>query len=125
MFKYIMKRFSFAFIFLILFTFSSCSKASNEIMFMNSLKNDISKIYNIERVDIKIMDQNDIKISLIDSRFNNYSSEEKQKIAKQIGELVIELRKDMSKIKTGELTFTDESNYLIVKTSKTESFNLF
>lgn len=117
-----MKKYHFIFLFLSLFTLLNCAKANNEIMFMDKLKNDISKIYDIEKIDIKMSNHDDIKISIIDSKFYNHSSEEKQKIAKQIGELVSE---GMPQIKTGEILFTDKSNYLIVKTSKSESFNLF
>lgn len=94
-------------------------------MLMNNLKNNISKIYDIQRIDIKMLNQDDIKITFTDSRFNNYSSNEKQKLAKEIGALVTKLTEDKSKIITGELIFIDESNYLLVKAKKSESFKIF
>ncbi|MGE5944976.1 MAG: hypothetical protein ACM31G_11620 [Flavobacteriales bacterium] len=120
-----MKKLPLTLFFLFLITLSSCSKEKGEFIYMLNLKNDISKTYNINRVDIKMLNEDAITITLIDSRFNNYSSEKKQKLAKQIGILVTELRGDMIKIKKGELIFTDESNHLIVKTTKSESFNIF
>lgn len=119
-----MKKTTIIFITLIMITLSNCSKNKNEIMYMIELKNHISKTYDIKRVDIKIL-SDDIKITLTDSRFNNEDSERKQKLANQIGELTIELRGNMPKLKTGELIFIDQTNFAIVKTNKSESFNLF
>ena len=92
---------------------------------MNDLKNEISKTYGIEKVNIELLNQNSLKISFTDSRFNNYSTDKKQKLAKQIGKLIEESRDKMPGIRTGELIFIDETNFIVGKSTKAESFKIF
>ncbi|WP_162623361.1 hypothetical protein [Confluentibacter sediminis] len=92
---------------------------------MNKLSNEIKETYNIKSIDIKMLRKDDIIISLTDSRFHNFSSEKKQALANQIGELVSKLRGDMTKINTGELLFINETNFIVGKTTESESFKMF
>lgn len=110
---------------LIMLTLFNCSEAGSDIIYMNRLKNDISETYDINKIDIKLFNGDSIKITLIDSKFKNESWERKQKIAYQIGERALQLKEKMPKLRTGELIFTDETNFSIVKTTTSESFNLF
>src|SRR5690606_5851644 len=117
---------------LIMLTLFNCSEAGSDIIYMNRLKNDISETYDINKIDIKLFNGDSIKIILIDSKFKNESWERKQKITNKIEERAIQIKEralqhkeKIPKLRTGEFIFTDETNFSIVKTTTSESFNLF
>ncbi len=92
---------------------------------MNQLKESISQKYETEKVEINIKNNNELTVSLIDPKFVDYSPAEKEQIALEIGKLAKELSEDKETIKSGVVNFRDEENYGIVKTSDSETFQMY
>ncbi|MCK0148175.1 hypothetical protein MWU78_21185 [Arenibacter sp. F26102] len=92
---------------------------------MNQLKKSISEKYEPEKVDIKIKNNDELIVSLIDHKFDDYSPARKEQISREIEKLAQELRKDKETIKSGVVNFRDEGNYGIAKTSSKETFQMF
>ncbi|MFI1772365.1 hypothetical protein [Thalassobellus citreus] len=120
-----MKKTTFIFTLFAFIIVINCSKARENISYMYNLKEAISDNYDTDDIKINITNKNEIEelnISISDSKFNSYSSKKKQIIANEIGKIASKLREN--KIITGKLIFIDESNYGIVKTSKTDSYKI-
>lgn len=119
-----MKKTTLIFTLLTLLIVLNCAKARDNISYMYNLKEFISDNYDTDhiKIDISTNEENEVlKVSIEDSKFNNYTPKKKQKMANEIGNTALELRK---KPITGELIFIDESNYGIVKTSKSDSYKI-
>ncbi|GGD27651.1 hypothetical protein [Hyunsoonleella pacifica] len=93
---------------------------------MKELKEEISKEYDIENIKINITNQDKeqvLNILIGDSKFNNYNTRNKQKLAFEIGKLAFKVY-NPSDIILGKLTFEKESNYGLVKTSSSNSYKM-
>jgi hypothetical protein len=110
---------------ILLITLFSCSEVTGEFEYMNRLKKSIAEKYETEKVEINIKNKNELTVSLIDSKFDEYSPEKKEQISREIGKLAQELREDKEKIKSGVVNFRDEKNYGIANTSDTETFQMY
>ena len=110
---------------IILITLFSCSQVAGELKYMNDLKHSISEKYESEKVEINIKNNNELTISLIDPKFDNFSPDKKEQISREIGKLAQELREDKEKIKRGVVKFRDEESFGIAKISSTESFQMY
>lgn len=112
--------------FIIITTFS-CSQFRKELSQMKELKEEISKEYDIENIKINITNHQDkeqvLNILIGDSKFNNYNTRNKQKLAFEIGKLAFKVY-NPSDIILGKLTFEKESNYGLVKTSNSNSYKM-
>ena len=108
-----------------LITLFSCSEVTGEFEYMNELKNSISERYGTEKVEINIKNKSELIVSLVDPKFDDYSSAKKEQIALEIGELAQGFREGKEKIKKGVVNFRDEENYGIAKTSSTETFQMY
>jgi hypothetical protein len=98
------------------------------VLLIQELKTNISKTDNTEHVKVELStsDNNSIlKILLEDSKFNNYSSKEKQSMANDIGTMALKYKDSLHQITQGKLTFIDKTNYGLVKTSNSDSYNMY
>lgn len=124
-----MKKITVLFTLFISITCFNCSeKIKKNVLLIQELKTNISKTYNTEHVEVKLStsDNNSIlKISLEDSKFNDYSSKEKQSMANDIGTMALKYKDSLHQITQGELTFIDKTNYGLVKTSNSDSYNMY
>ncbi|WP_242927609.1 hypothetical protein [Pontibacter vulgaris] len=120
-----MKKITSAILTVLLITLFSCSEMSGEFKYMNQLKESISKKYETEKVEINIKNNNELTVSLIDPKFVDYSPAKKEQIALEIGKLAKDLSEDKETIKLGVVNFRDEANYGIVKTSDSETFQMY
>lgn len=110
----------------------NCAKQKEDFSFMFNLKETISENYDTDSIKINMLENENhvvLNISLEDSKFNYYSPENKQKIAREIGKLALQLRNkisqtDLKPIEMGELTFVDKSNFGIIKTSNSDSYKM-
>ncbi|MCK5443571.1 MAG: hypothetical protein KAJ23_16925 [Maribacter sp.] len=103
---------------------SSCSQERGSLIYMNDLKKKISKDYRTEQIEINITNKN-LTVSLLDSKFENYGSIKKQGIAREIGQLAKDIKEDGPKLESGVVKFINTSNYIIARTSKSESYNMY
>lgn len=103
----------------------SCSEVAGEFTYMNRLKEAISEKYETEKIEINIKNDDELIVSLIDPKFDEYSETKKERISREIGQLAQELREDKETIKSGLVNFRDEENYGVVKASSTETFKMY
>jgi len=103
----------------------SCSNVTNELSFMNDLKESISEKYDIEKVELKMNNGSNLTVIIKDSKFENYDLKRKQRISSEIGQMITHLRDNDEPIKSGSVRFMNEDNYGIIKTSDSESFKMF
>ena len=120
-----MKTCTSAILSILLITLISCSEMTGEFEYMNQLEKAIPEKYETEQVEVNIRNKNELTVSLIDSKFDDYSPAEKEQVSREIGKLAQELREDKGKIKSGVVNFRDEENYGIAKTSDTETFQMY
>lgn len=120
-----MKKYTTATLIILLITLFSCSEMTGEFEYMNRLKKSISEKYETEKVEINIKNNNELIVSLIDPKFDDYSPAKKEQISREIGKIAQELREDKEKIKSGVVKFRDEKNYGIAKTSNTVTFQMY
>ena len=123
-----MKKTNLLFTLLTFLLIFNCSKAREDLSYLYSLKEAISENFETDLIKINISENEKsevLNISIEDSKFNHYSPKKKQKMANNIGEIALKLRKNTQKTITGELTFVDESNYGIFKTSDSQTYNIF
>lgn len=120
-----MKTFTAVILPMLLITLFSCSGMSEEFKYMNRLRESISRKYEIDKVEINIKNSNALSVSLIDPKFDDYTSARKEQISREIGKLAQELREGKQTIKSGVVNFRDEENYGIVKSSTTDTFQMF
>lgn len=119
------RKIASVFLTILLISLFSCSEMSGEFKYMNQLKESISKKYETEKVEINIKNNNELMVSLSDPKFADYSLSEKKQIALEIGKLAEELREDKEAIKSGIVNFRDEENYGVVKTSDSETYQMY
>ncbi len=110
---------------ILLVTLLSCSEMTGEFKYMNRLKKSISEKYETEKVEINIKNNNELIVSNIDPKFDDYTPAKKEQISREIGKLAQELREDKEAIKSGVVNFRDEENYGIAKTSNTVTFQMY
>lgn len=120
-----MKKLIPLFLTILLAPLFSCSEVIGEFNYMNQLKKSISEKYETEKVEINIKNNNELTVSLIDPKFDDYSPAKKEQISREIGKLAQEFRKDKEGIKSGVVNFRDEENYGVVETSSTETFKMY
>ncbi|EJF09788.1 hypothetical protein O71_12904 [Pontibacter sp. BAB1700] len=120
-----MRKYTFVFLTMLLISLLSCSEMGGELNYMNRLKKSISEKYETDKVEINIKNKSELTVSLVDSKFDDYSPAKKEQVAREIGKLAQELREDKEPIKTGVVNFRDEENYGIAKTSSTVSFQMY
>jgi hypothetical protein len=107
---------------ILLVSLFSCSEMTGEFNYMNRLKESISEKYETQKVEVNIKNNNELIVSLIDPKFDDYTPARKEQISREIGKLAQELREDKEKIKSGVVSFRDEESYGIVKKSSSVSF---
>lgn len=101
----------------------SCSGV-DKLNFARELQSAISKTYNTKDIQIKVVNHDKLLISLQDSDFGAQSSQEKQKISREIGKMANDLRKD-EPFKSGTVNFIEETNLLVYHSTTTVSYNMF
>ena len=120
-----MKNFTFSLLTLFLITLSSCSEMTKEFKFMNELRSEISEEYDTNEVEINLRNKNILVVSFSDSKFDDYSSGEKKRIAKRIGAMVRKKTKNREPIKSGKVEFVDETEVGILKQSDSDTYNMY
>jgi hypothetical protein len=76
----------------------------NNMLLIQELKTTISNSYNVEHLQVNLLKQDSstiLKISIDDSKFNNYSPKEKQTIANNIGTMALKHKDDLPQITQG------------------------
>ena len=120
-----MKKITTTILTVLFITLFSCSEVTGEFKYMDELKKSISEKYETEKVEINIRNNDELIVSLVDPKFDDFNTDRKEQIAQEIGKLAQELREDKEKLKSGVLKFRDEANYGIAKASSTETFQMY
>ncbi|CDF79736.1 conserved hypothetical protein [Formosa agariphila KMM 3901] len=123
-----MKQIGLIFALLGCLSMMNCSKAKDKLMFIHHLKKNITNTYNTEQIEVKINEDDnniDLLIFITDTKFNNYSTQQKHNMAKTIGQFAIKDEIKTSKIKSGELIFINETNKVLYKTTDSESYKMY
>lgn len=92
---------------------------------MDQLKDSISEKYQTEKIDINIRNNDKLTVSLKDPKFDDYSSDRKEQVAREIGKMVRELEYFPEQIKTGLVKFVNEKKSGIAKTSSSHLYNMY
>ncbi|MGB7786272.1 MAG: hypothetical protein WBL27_09240 [Salinimicrobium sp.] len=101
----------------------SCSENS-KFGFGYRLKNAISETYDTGEIQIKIINDEQLLVSLKDSDFYAHSSAEKQEISKAIGKMANDLKKG-EPFKAGTVKFVTQSSLGVLSKTETVSYNMF
>lgn len=120
-----MKKYACTILPIFLIILFSCSEMTGEFKYMIQLKKAISEKYESDKIDINIKNNNELIVSLIDPKFDDYTATKKEQIALEIGKLAQELSEDKETIKSGTVSFQDEKNYGIAKISSAETFPMY
>ena len=120
-----MKRVTTVFLTIFLVTLAGCGEVTGELQYLDDLKRSISEKYDTEEVEVNINTQTELEVLLKDSKFSDLSEVRKEEISKEIGGLAKKLRHDRNQITKGIVKFRDEENYGILKTSRTEGFQMY
>lgn len=91
---------------------------------MNSLKEVLRERYTPE-LEMSILNQEDLTVTLIGAGYKDYSPGEKQEIAREIGQLAVSIDEEQPKFKSGVVEFVENSRFLVVSISHKESYNMF
>ncbi|WP_207509129.1 hypothetical protein [Telluribacter humicola] len=102
-----------------------CSEINGDLKFMHDLKNSISEAYKTKDIEVTIVNKTALKVLLKDSKFDDYSSDKKVSISRDIGKLANSLRENKEFFTMGVVEFIDEENYPLVKKSSSESYNMY
>jgi len=119
-----MKNFDKILIIIVISILVSCKGMVKEFQTMNKLHDTLTRKYATKEISINITNGKYLHVSIVNSKFNKLQSEEKQKMAYEIGEIVLKVMGKESKIESGKLVFVDKNNYVVVNTSKSESFDM-
>lgn len=117
-----MRNCLFILFYFLLLGLGSCS-GFDRITDALELKNEIEEKYDSEEVEVKVTNKEDISVSLIDKDLSDLSPQEKQKIAVEIGEMVLEMQPEG--FKAGTVHFVENTHMLNVKTSSSVAFEMF
>ena len=119
-----MKKFNLLILSILLITTIGCSNLTGKFKFMNELKNSVSEKYGTEEVEVQLINKNDLLVVLKDSKFENYSPEEKKDVSLEIGEIVSNLNTNDININNGQVQFLTEKDYGLIKTGDAQSFKM-
>ena len=92
---------------------------------MNSLKEVLTERYASEKLEISIINQEELTVTLIGAGYKDYSPDEKQEIAREIGQLAVSIDEEQPKFKSGVVEFVENSRFLVVSISHKESYDMF
>jgi hypothetical protein len=120
-----MKKITLSLISLLVITFSSCSEMAKEFKFMNEIRDEISKKYETNQVEINLQNKTKLIVTISDPKFKDFSSERKETISKKIGTLVKRIGKDRELINSGVVKFVVQKSYGVAKTSKSDIYDMY
>ena len=103
---------------------AGCSGLVNNINTMKNLQDTIAKKYGKEEINLNITNGKYLTVSFVNSRYNKSNSYEKQKMACEIGKIVLATLNEDSKIETGVVSFVERKSLGVVKSSKTYNFDM-
>lgn len=101
----------------------SCSHDS-KTAYAYRLKNAISEAYDTGEVEVKIINNNRLLVSLNDSGLYSHTPEEKREIAKAIGRMANELKTGES-FQAGKVKFVTHSSLGVLSRTESQSFSIY
>jgi hypothetical protein len=103
---------------------AGCSGFVGDMKYMNKLQDTLAKKYQTKNININITNGKYLAVSLVNSKFNECSRDEKQRVACEIGAIVIGTEKGPFSFESGHVQFVAKSSFLIFSSSHSEGFDM-
>lgn len=120
-----MKRILTVLLFISILSLSGCSFFTGEFSYMDNLKKTVLARYGTEKVEIKLINSDELVVVFKDPKFEELKPEEKQRISREIGILANALREDEPHFHKGSVEFVLEENYIIASRSTSLSYSMY
>jgi hypothetical protein len=101
-----------------------CEVVTSNIEYMKQLNEAIDEKYDFEDVNLT-MDLDALTVSLVDKSFADYSTQQKKELAREIGQLARQIKKNQPDLTDANVKFVNEKKIGPVKMSDSESFPMF
>ncbi|TRZ40798.1 hypothetical protein D3A96_15280 [Robertkochia marina] len=95
---------------------------TEKLQLLDTLKESISSNLETEDVDLELINNEELVVVLKDSKFQDYSTDEKRNLSYEIGQMVSNLEIELE---NGQVQFLTEEKQGFFKTSDGESFDMF
>lgn len=120
-----MKKYSFFVLLCFCLTVTmSCTEMVRDFGKMGELQSALSKKYKTNSINVNIRNGKYLTVSMINTHYNDSLPNVKQRIAYEIGAIVIKIYKSDNKIGAGSVAFVKNNDYGIVNTSSSTSFSM-
>ena len=104
----------------------SCGGAIGDFKLMGKLQDTLSHIYKTDNIEVNITNGEYIQVSLVNSTYKDSTNEQKSRVSKDIGKIVIQVYKNsQTKLKEGAVNFVNSKNYGVVNTSNSVAFDMY
>ena len=117
-----MKKFNLLLLAVLAVTFLSCTSLTGKLQLLDTLKENIASKLDTGKIDLELINNEELIVVLKDPKFQEYSPDEKKKLSFEIGIMASNLELELEK---GQVKFVTEINQGLLKTSDAESFEMF
>jgi hypothetical protein len=103
-------------------TLALLSSCNTDFRGMLELQQEISRKVPCKEVQLNVKDGSELKVTLVNSPYNDSSADAKAQLSILIGKMASEHKELMHQIKHGSTFFVNESSFAIAKVTQTDSY---